>query len=180
MQFTDKQILLVGFVKKKHEGQKRKYTGEPYWVHPTNVAQIVNEFTNEHLAIEIALCHDLIEDTKCTKEDLLLHLINTGYSEIDSEIIANGVIELTDCFTKERYPRWNRDRRKTEEARRLSTISALAQTVKYADIIDNASTIKKHDPRFAKVYLTEKRQILYNMTKGNEGLFIKCLLDHLI
>jgi hypothetical protein len=60
---------------------------------------------------------------------------------------------LTDEYTKENYPQWNRRKRKEMEAERLEKASAAAQTIKYADIIDNAPEITREDPAFAKRYL---------------------------
>ena len=37
---------------------------------------------------------------------------------------------------------------------------AAAQTIKLADLIDDAESIVRHDRRFARVYLEEKRQLL--------------------
>ncbi|HYH55544.1 MAG TPA: hypothetical protein VD772_02970, partial [Anseongella sp.] len=78
---------------------------------------------------------------------------------------------LTDVYTKENYPRLNRKKRKAREADRLSKAPAAAQTVKYADIIDNAIDIAGHDKDFAKVFLRECGQLLRQMDKGNQQLY---------
>ncbi len=57
------------------------------------------------------------------------------------------------------------------EAARLAEISAEAQTIKYCDLIDNATSIVKHGRGFAKVYLQEKKVILDLMNKGNQELY---------
>jgi hypothetical protein len=46
------------------------------------------------------------------------------------------------------------------------------QSIKCADLISNTSTIVKHDPGFAKVYLPEKKAILEVevLTKAHPGL----------
>jgi hypothetical protein len=41
------------------------------------------------------------------------------------------------------------------------------QTVKVADMIDNTSTIVEYDPKFAKVYLKEKRLLLKELTSAD-------------
>ncbi len=123
--------------------------------------------------IEIALCHDLLEDTTCTYERLYGFLLANGYSEEEATQVADGVVELTDVFVKENYPEWNRKTRKQKEAERLSRISPLAQSVKYADLIDNNLSIVEHSSSFAKTYLREKVEILDGMRLGNIHLLIE-------
>lgn len=172
MQLNDQQTKLLKFVKECHSGQVRKYTQEPYWNHVYAVAEIVSQY--EISGIEIALCHDLLEDTHCTEDDLRQELINCGYLMDQVRFIVNGVIELTDQFTHEAYPQLNRKARKEKEAERLGQISYIAQTVKYADLINNSASITKYDQSFAKVYLSEKVDIIKLMNKGNQDLFERC------
>jgi hypothetical protein len=80
------------------------------------------------------------------------------------------VVELTDVYTKEAYPKLNRRTRKAKEIERLISISPEAQTIKYADIIDNAKEIGKADAGFAPVYLRECKIILQKLDKGNQPL----------
>jgi len=49
-------------------------------------------------------------------------------------------------------------------------VSAEAQTIKYADIIDNCSEIVSSDPGFALHYLVECQNILECADRGNEEL----------
>jgi GTP diphosphokinase / guanosine-3',5'-bis(diphosphate) 3'-diphosphatase len=53
----------------KHEGQFRK-TGEPYIIHPLEVAFILTEITADIPCLMAALLHDTIEDTTATKEEI--------------------------------------------------------------------------------------------------------------
>lgn len=54
-----------------HKDQKRK-SGEPYIVHPLSVAYILTTFARADMnTICAALLHDTIEDTKCTREDII-------------------------------------------------------------------------------------------------------------
>ena len=46
-----------------------------------------------------------------------------------------------------------------------------AKTIKLADLIDNTKSIVEHDPRFAKVYLEEKRLLLEVLKDGDETLW---------
>ena len=52
------------------------------------------------------------------------------------------------------------------EADKLSKISPLSQTVKYADLFNNTSSIVELAPDFAKVYLREKDMYLKGMILG--------------
>ncbi len=52
-----------------HDGQKRN-SGEPYIIHPLNVAYILSEMHADTDTICAGLLHDTIEDTKATKEEI--------------------------------------------------------------------------------------------------------------
>ena len=45
------------------------------------------------------------------------------------------------------------------------------QTIKLADLIDNARDIQVNDPNFAVVYMREKKDLLKVLTKGNKDLY---------
>lgn len=174
MILNEKQQKLLHFVKECHGDQKRKYTGEPYWTHPLAVAEIVAEFMPDSIAVEVALCHDLFEDTKIMERELGLKLTDLLYSPSDIYSINRFVRQLTDEFTPKSYPRLNRTQRKAKEAERMRQIGVPAQSVKYADLIHNTESIVKHDPDFAVVYLNEKRELLNHMRAGDINLLIKC------
>ena len=168
-----KQKQLLEFVKIQHGEQVRKYTGEPYWNHVLSVALII--ILHESKGVEIALCHDLFEDTKCDFSKLHKELVSIGYEHKEAYAICINVNELTDKYTHEDYPYHNRAKRKSMEAERLWSISPLAQSVKYADLIDNTSSIVEHDESFAKIYISEKEDILRGMSKGNSNLHTMCM-----
>lgn len=169
---TEKQSKLLEFVKKMHGEQKRKYTGEPYWHHCVCVATIVSEFEND--CFEVGLCHDLYEDTECDFNMLYKELCDIGYNPKFAYKVCTWVSELTDKYDKSDYPYFNRSKRKKLEAKRLHGISYQAQSVKYADLIDNTSSIVQFDKSFAEVYLKEKKEILEGMVFGNPVLLLKC------
>lgn len=183
-ELTERQNKLLEFVKEHHGDQKRNYTGEPYWTHPLAVAEIVSKIdtpisSNGYLLkpvyVEIALCHDLFEDTKCTIHDLVYFLRHNGYDNPgEKNIICDGTRHLTDQYTKERHPDMNRAMRKTMEIARLRSSPAYAQTVKYADLIHNTSSIVANDPNFAIVYLREKRKLIRVIRSGDPDLYIQC------
>ena len=75
------------FAYEKHFGQKR-LSGEPYIVHPLNVAYILAEISADTPTLCAALLHDTIEDCEVTFEDLEKKFGN----EIAS--LVNGVTKI--------------------------------------------------------------------------------------
>lgn len=156
----------LDFVKYWHKDQVRKYTGEPYWYHLVEVAEILESVGLGKLQL-IALGHDLLEDTDCTEDDIRSALDFDYQTKI---WVINGIKQLTDVYTSKDYPDINRKQRKWMECNRLKGISVDCQNVKYADLISNTRSIAQHDPNFAKVYLNEKRDILIHLNKGDKDL----------
>jgi (p)ppGpp synthase/HD superfamily hydrolase len=139
--------------------QLRKYTNEPYIVHPAEVASIVASVpgaTEDMVAA--AWLHDVVEDTGCTFTD-----IHMAFG-ID---IATLVGWLTDVSKPENG---NRATRKAIDRAHTADAPAEAQTIKLADLISNSRSIMAHDPQFAVTYLAEKRLLLEVLTKGDPGL----------
>ena len=144
-------IKAAKFAFAKHDGQLRKYTNEPYIVHPNAVARAVANAGGDTATIAAAYLHDTLEDTATTYDELVE---NFGTE------IADLVVELTDVYTSEAFPQLNRKARKALECARIAGISAKAKMVKYYDIAHNTESIVKYDPKFAEVYLPEKAAIL--------------------
>jgi guanosine-3',5'-bis(diphosphate) 3'-pyrophosphohydrolase len=92
------------------------------------------------------------------------------------------VIELTDVYIKKDYPQLNRKQRKAQELERIKFTSSDAQTIKYADIIDNCNEIVKHDRHFAGVFLKECKKMVDVATFGDKDLHkrTKALLEEKI
>jgi hypothetical protein len=176
-ELSEKQQGLFDFVKAWHDGQLRKYTEEPYHTHLYNVAKIIAAHTSIRNSVEVALCHDLFEDTGCTFPILFEALLSFKYDIDDAILICNCTVELTDVFTKKDFPSMNRAKRKMCEASRLHNISRVSQTVKYADILDNMESIAEHDKRFYLTYLEEKKAILEGMYQGHQLLYKLCKLS---
>src|SRR5215468_7775184 len=68
---TDEDLLRRAYVfsAREHKGQARR-SGEPYLVHPLNVASILADLKADDLAIVVGLLHDVLEDTLTTKESI--------------------------------------------------------------------------------------------------------------
>lgn len=76
------------YAEQAHEGQKRR-SGEPYVIHPLEVAQILSEIRMDHQSLMAAMLHDVIEDTEVPKAALL-----EQFGEEVTEIV-DGVSKLT-------------------------------------------------------------------------------------
>lgn len=155
MSLLDKAIVLAADA---HTGQRRKYDGLPYIVHPIEVMRITASasFVTEDMLCA-AVLHDVVEDT---------WIDGWHVAQRISPSVAELVMELTDKYVKDDYPHMNRRDRKAAERTRLAGISPEAQTIKLADLISNTASIVGHDPNFAVVYLREKQALLDVMTKG--------------
>lgn len=158
------------FADKAHGTQLRKYSSDRYIVHPVRVMEICRRYVPELPALAAALLHDVLEDTATTAQDILDFLLPHMGSDESKETVAL-VVELSDVYVKEDYPQFNRKKRKAMEIDRMSKTSATAQTIKYADILDNTKEIVEHDRHFAPVFLRECRQLLQVMDKGNPELY---------
>lgn len=157
---------ITDFGDRAHGEQLRKYAPDRYMVHPVRVMRTLQHHTKDLAVLAAALLHDVLEDTPIT-EDEILQFLNTVMDTEDAERALRYTVELTDVFIKIDYPRLNRRTRKAKEVKRLSQISPEAQSIKYADILDNASEISVNDPDFARVYLNESMAILKALDKGN-------------
>ena len=62
-------IKAYKYAEEAHRGQFRK-SGEPYIIHPLNVAIILTEIYADTESIETALLHDTIEDCEVTEEEI--------------------------------------------------------------------------------------------------------------
>jgi len=156
------------FARQVHATQVRKYTGNPYTDHLAEVAGIVATL-DAHAGrgwpsgpdismsgmVAVAWLHDSMEDQGVTYETL---------ASMFGDLVANGVRLLSDLETG------NRAERKAASRLRLADAPPWVQTIKCADLLSNTSSIVKHDPKFAEVYLAEKRLLLDVLTKADPRL----------
>lgn len=132
------------FAAYKHNGQKRKWTKEPYINHPLHVKELLQKIAkiDDEIVLAAALLHDVIEDTDATYYDLL---------QFDEQV-AELVYFLTDPPSKGRD---NRAIRKMLTRFRLGAAPVEAQLIKCADILSNAPGIRDNDPKFWEKYREE-------------------------
>lgn len=76
----------IGFAKKHHADQKRA-SGDPYYYHPVEVADILAEMGMDNSTIITAILHDTIEDTDVTVETI-------------KKSFGNEIAQLVDGVTK--------------------------------------------------------------------------------
>ena len=159
---------LIEWVAKQHEGQLIRRTNEPYLDHLLRVA----EMSGRHvpLGFECGLCHDLFEKTKVTPQVLNYYLSQSGHPADQAATIVQVSVELTDIFTKVSFPELTKTQRKQKEEQRLIIISPTAQTVKYADLYDNAHWMLQYEPRKAPEYLQRKKELVTKMNSGDPAL----------
>jgi (p)ppGpp synthase/HD superfamily hydrolase len=163
-------LLLVerarAFAIAAHEavGQKRNYTGETYWVHPEAVARLV-EYSRDNRpeVIAAAWLHDVVEDTKVSRETL-------------AREFGDDVAALIGWVTKDPAGSGHISRpgRLRLDCQRMLKAPREAKTIKLADIYDNCRSLKERDPERAKLYLREKQVLTNSLVDGDPELMRAC------
>jgi guanosine-3',5'-bis(diphosphate) 3'-pyrophosphohydrolase len=130
----DEELLQKAYIfsAREHRGQVRS-SGEPYLVHPLNVAYILADMRLDETSIAVGLLHDVIEDTLTTKEIL-------------RDVFGEEVAELVDGLTKiSRYAYVSKEEQQAETFRKmlLAMVSDLRVVlVKLADRLHNMRTLQ--------------------------------------
>src|SRR6202521_326936 len=130
---SDQQLLRRAYVfsAREHKGQVRR-SGEPYLVHPLNVAAILAERKADDVSIVVGLLHDVLEDTLTTKDAIAQQFGTEG-------------ADLVDGLTKiGRFSYVSREEEQAETFRKmiLAMISDLRIVlVKLADRLHNMRTL---------------------------------------
>ena len=142
-------------------GQKRKYTGEPYWYHPCAVAELVAGVTDDQNMIAASWLHDVVADTQVS-----LHVI---YQIFGNEIggLVDGMTDISTAING------NRALRKEIDRQHMAHQHRNVHTIKLADLIHNSYSIEKHAPEFAKIYMAEKKLLLEVLFDGDVLLYTK-------
>jgi (p)ppGpp synthase/HD superfamily hydrolase len=149
------------FAKAAHEavGQLRKYTSDPYIVHPTEVADIVQTVAHTEVMVAAALLHDTVEDTDASMDEI-------------RRLFGHEVADLVEMLTDVSVPTdGNRAVRKAIDRGHTARASAAGKTIKLADLISNTQSIVANDPGFARVYLGEKASLMDVLREGDPDLW---------
>ena len=119
-----------------HDGQKRR-SGDPYIIHPLQVAEILSDMRMDHQSLMAAMLHDVIEDTGIAKDAL-----QSQFGEAVAELV-DGVSKLTHISfeTRAEAQAENFQKMTLAMARDIRVI-----IVKLADRLHNMRTIGSLNP----------------------------------
>jgi len=143
-----------------HEGQTRKYTGEPYIKHPERVAARVEKaiigmknegchFVEPEILIASAWLHDVPED--CHPK---------WRSEIANDCGAQVFVIIHELTNPSKGLGCKRALRKQIDREYLSCVSKDATLIKLCDRTDNLIDMLNGDDDFKLLYLSESRELL--------------------
>ncbi|MGB7264719.1 MAG: RelA/SpoT family protein, partial [Terracidiphilus sp.] len=132
-----------------HEGQTR-LSGEPYIVHPLEVAEVLVEMKLDATAIAAALLHDAVEDTAATSEEI-------------AERFGDQVAHIVEGVTKiDKIQFANREDRQAENVRKmlLAMVSDVRVVlIKLADRLHNMRTLEHLKPDRQEAIARETQEI---------------------
>ncbi|QQR90626.1 MAG: bifunctional (p)ppGpp synthetase/guanosine-3',5'-bis(diphosphate) 3'-pyrophosphohydrolase [Myxococcales bacterium] len=120
------------YASQMHDGQSRK-SGDPYFIHPSQVARIIAEMKLDTASVCAALLHDVVEDTAATNDDI-------------EKLFGAEVSFLVDGVTKlGRVNFSSKEDQQAESFRKM--LVAMARDirvlmVKLADRLDNMRTLE--------------------------------------
>lgn len=155
------------FAEEAHRGQTRS-SGEPYIVHPTEVAQSLAELRLDLSSIATGLLHDTVEDTHAT------------YEEIENQF-GKDIAELVDGVTKlSKITFKTSEEKQAENFRKM--VLAMAKDirvifVKLADRLNNMRTLE-HLPPHKQISIAQETLDIYAPIANRLGMsWIKLELE---
>lgn len=142
MKNFDEELFTKAYyiAEKLHDGQKRN-SGEPYFIHPCNVALILIKLNMDEATIIAGLLHDVLEDTPMTYEEM-------------EEQVGSEITKLVDGVTKLKKIQYKtKQENQADNIRKM--ILAMAKDIrviiiKLADRLHNMRTLE---------YMTREKQI---------------------
>jgi (p)ppGpp synthase/HD superfamily hydrolase len=161
MSLLEMQAAMFAF--DAHKGQVRKFSYEPYIVHPAEVASITSQVTNDPEALAAAWLHDVVEDC-----GIDIHTIKMLFGDN----VALYVGDLTNpSQINPELKKLNRMQRKAADREHLMNSAVGSKTVKLADILSNIHSLTYNDPSFARVWVKEKEAVLPYLEGGSIELW---------
>lgn len=137
------------FCVKHHEGQMRA-SGEPYIIHPLEVAEVLAELKMDATSIAAGLLHDSVEDTPATNEEI-------------AEKFGDQVAHIVEGVTKiDKIQFANREDRQAENVRKmlLAMVSDVRVVlIKLADRLHNMRTLEHLQPDRQEAIARETQDI---------------------
>lgn len=157
----DKKLVTdaYDYAEKMHEGQKRA-SGEPYFVHPCAVANILMDMGLDAPTVAAAFLHDVVEDTSATEED-----IRAKFGEEVEELVA-GVTKLNKIVFE------SKEQEEAENFRKI--VVAMAKDIrviiiKLADRLHNMRSLAYLSPERQQAMAHETLEI-YTPLAGRLGI----------
>ena len=157
------------FSAKVHKGQKR-LSGEPYLIHPLEVADTLSKMRLDEETIAVGLLHDVVEDTYASIPEL-------------KEMFGDNIATLVDGVTKiSKIESHNLEDRQAENFRKM--IVAMAKDVrvilvKLADRLHNMRTLKHQKPERQR-RISQETMDIYSPLANRLGIsWIKSELEDL-
>src|SRR5579875_3527806 len=137
------------FCTQHHAGQVRA-SGEPYIVHPLQVAEVLAEMKLDATAIAAGLLHDAVEDTPATNQEI-------------AAVFGDQVAHIVDGVTKiDKIQFANKEDRQAENVRKmlLAMVSDVRVVlIKLADRLHNMRTLEHLPPEKQQVIARETLDI---------------------
>ncbi|MFP4373373.1 MAG: RelA/SpoT family protein [Spirochaetaceae bacterium] len=142
-----------------HEGQLRD-SGEPYFIHPLQVADILLDLNLDASTVAAALLHDVLEDTAMTRQDLRREFGR------DVDALVNGVTKIATVKAQ------NKNVQETETIRKM--LLAMVKDIrviliKLADKLHNMRTLEHKDEKRRREIAQETLDI-YAPLAGRLGI----------
>ena len=153
-------VKAYNFAKQKHDGQFRK-GGDPYIIHPVEVAGILEKLDFNTDVIAAALLHDTVEDCKVTIEEIEKEF-NKQIAEIVDSVTAitkeNYTLDSNNLYAEQDFLKLAVDDKTYQKLISLGKQNKFGFYIKFADRVNNLQTIgcfAKYKKE-AKVKETEK------------------------
>jgi guanosine-3',5'-bis(diphosphate) 3'-pyrophosphohydrolase len=160
--YADLELVKRAYVfgTRSHKGQVRK-NGEPYIIHPLEVAYIVASLNLDTASVCVGLLHDTVEDTEATLEDIKFQF-------------GEDIAELVDSLTKlNKINFQNQEEAQVANFRKM--LIAMSKDlrvilVKLSDRLHNMRTLKHLKPERQKAIARETLEI-YAPLASRLGLY---------
>ena len=159
----DENLIIKAYeIANKAHGEQKRSSGDPYFSHPLEVAQILIDLKLDYPSIITAILHDTVEDTALTLED-----IKRDFGEEIASLV-DGVTKLTKI---ESLPSTTRA---AENFRKL--VVAMSQDirvllVKLADRLHNMRTIDFIESKAKRIRISNESLTIYAPLAARIGMY---------